>query len=159
MGVRRTAPAKLVVPDERRDNLRESARQFLYCANRAVEFCWSDDSHTECITANTTARGALYDDLHEETDLTAILIQEAIRRAVRAVNECVKQWEKTSESAGVHLVEYALRQTERHSLPKQRLTTSILELTAPVVVVASVPERAGQRDGETVHAEVDTEDC
>jgi len=92
MEVRRTAPVKLVVPDERRDDLHKSARQFLHCANRAAEFCWSDESYTECVTVNTTARGALYDDLREETDLTANLVQEAIRRGVRAVTGCVERW-------------------------------------------------------------------
>jgi IS605 OrfB family transposase len=94
MEVRRTAPVKLVVPDERRDDLHESARQFLHCANRAAEFCWSDDSHTECVTANTTARDALYDELRDETDLSANLVQEAIRRAVQAVTGCVERWKQ-----------------------------------------------------------------
>src|SRR6056297_3451492 len=94
MEVRRTAPVKLVVPDERRDDLHESARQFLHCANRATEFCWSDHSYTECITANTTARNALYNELREETELTANLVQEAIRRAVQAVTGCVERWKQ-----------------------------------------------------------------
>ena len=92
MEVRRTAPVKLVVPDEHRDDLHESARQFLHCANRAAEFCWSDDSYMKCVTANTTARGALYDELRDETDLTANLVQEAIRRGVQAVKGCVERW-------------------------------------------------------------------
>ncbi|AXG09748.1 RNA-guided endonuclease InsQ/TnpB family protein [Haloplanus rubicundus] len=94
MEVRRTALVKLVVPDERRDDLHESARQFLHCANRAVEFCWSNSSYTECVTANTTARDALYDELRDETDLTANLVQEAIRRAVQAVKGCVERWKQ-----------------------------------------------------------------
>jgi len=92
MEVRRTAPVKLVVPDEHRDDLHESARQFLHCANRAAEFCWSDDSYIKCVTANTTARDALYDELRDETDLTANLVQEAIRRGVQAVKGCVERW-------------------------------------------------------------------
>ncbi|HMB49496.1 MAG TPA: transposase, partial [Natronoarchaeum rubrum] len=94
MEVRRTAPVKLVVPDERHDDLHESARQFLHCANRAAEFCWSDDSYTECVTANTTARDALYNALRDETELTANLVQEAIRRAVQAVIGCVERWKQ-----------------------------------------------------------------
>ncbi len=70
MEVRRTAAVKLAVPDERRDDLHESARQFLYCANRASEFCWDDTSYKNCITANTTARNALYKELRAETDLS-----------------------------------------------------------------------------------------
>ncbi|WP_458209509.1 RNA-guided endonuclease InsQ/TnpB family protein [Haladaptatus sp. NG-SE-30] len=94
MEVRRSAPVKLVVPDERRDDLHESARQFLHCANRAAEFCWDDTDHTNCVTANSTARDALYDDLRDETDLTANLVQEAIRRAVHATKSGVDRWKK-----------------------------------------------------------------
>ncbi len=44
-----------------------------------LEFCWSDDSYTECVTANTTPRDALYDDLREGTGLTANLVHEITR--------------------------------------------------------------------------------
>ena len=94
MEVRRTAPVKLVVPDERRDDLHESAQQFLYCANRAADYCWDPISHKECVTANTTARDALYAELREETDLTANLVQEAIRRAVQATKGVVERWKQ-----------------------------------------------------------------
>jgi hypothetical protein len=39
------------------------------------------------------------------------------------------------------------------------LSPSFLELTAPVVVVVSVPEPPRGGNGETVDAEVDTKDC
>jgi IS605 OrfB family transposase len=94
MEVRRTAPVKLIVPDERRDDLHESARQFLYCANRAADYCWDTASYKECVTANTTARDALYAELREETDLTANLVQEAIRRAVQATKGVVERWKQ-----------------------------------------------------------------
>ncbi|MGM0718596.1 MAG: RNA-guided endonuclease InsQ/TnpB family protein [Halobacteriota archaeon] len=94
MEVRRTAPVKLDVPDQRREDFHESARQFLYCANRAAEFCWDNSDYEQCVTANSTARDALYDDLRAETDLTANLVQEAIRRAVQAVKGCVERWKQ-----------------------------------------------------------------
>jgi len=94
MEVRRTAPVKLDVPDERREDFHESARQFLHCANRAAAFCWDDTDYKECVTANSTARDALYDELRAETDLTANLVQEAIRRAVQAVTGCVERWKQ-----------------------------------------------------------------
>ncbi|QSW99661.1 RNA-guided endonuclease InsQ/TnpB family protein [Haloterrigena alkaliphila] len=94
MEVRRTAPVKLIVPDENRDDLHETAEQFLYCANRAAEFCWDDNSYTNCISTNAIARDALYTELREETDLTANLVQEAIRRAVQATKGCVERWKK-----------------------------------------------------------------
>jgi len=76
MEVRRTAPVKRIVPDERRNNPRirptvtstNPPDSFLTVWNRAAEFCWSDDSYTECVTANSTARDALYDELRDETD-------------------------------------------------------------------------------------------
>ena len=94
MEVRRTAPVKLDVPDQRREDFHESAQQFLYCANRAAEFCWDDSDYTQCVTANSTARDALYNDLRAETDLTANLVQESIRRAVQAVTSCVERWKQ-----------------------------------------------------------------
>jgi len=39
------------------------------------------------------------------------------------------------------------------------LPSSLLKLAAPMVVVLSLPERAGRSDCEAVDAEVDTEDC
>ncbi len=39
------------------------------------------------------------------------------------------------------------------------LTSPFLELTAPVVVLVALPERAGRSDRGAVDAEVDTEDC
>jgi len=92
MEVRRTAPVKLVVPDESHDDLHETADQFLYCANQASDYCWDNTSYEHCVTSNSKARDALYDQLREETDLTANLVQEAIRRAVHAVDSGVDRW-------------------------------------------------------------------
>ena len=94
MEVRRTAPVKLDVPDQRREDFHESAQQFLHCANRAAAFCWDDTDYKACVTANSTARDALYDELRAETDLTANLVQEGIRRAVQAVTGCVERWKQ-----------------------------------------------------------------
>ena len=94
MEVRRTAPVKLDVPDQRREDFHESAQQFLHCANRAATFCWDDTDYKACVTANSTARDALYDELRAETDLTANLVQEGIRRAVQAVTGCVERWKQ-----------------------------------------------------------------
>ena len=70
MEVRRTAPVKLVVPDEYHDDLHETAEQFLYCANEASDYCWDNTDYEDCITSNVTARDALYDRLRAETELT-----------------------------------------------------------------------------------------
>ncbi|WP_050033976.1 RNA-guided endonuclease InsQ/TnpB family protein [Halorubrum halophilum] len=94
MGVRRTAVVKLVVSDEQRDALHRTAEQYLYCANRTADYCWSDTSYAECKTNKREVRDALYADLREETDLQAQLVQAAIKRAVEAVKACVKRWKK-----------------------------------------------------------------
>ena len=94
MEVRRTAPVKFVVPDQRREDFHESAQRFLHCANRAAAFCWDDTNYKACVTANSIARDALYDELRAETDLTANLVQEGIRRAVQAVTGCVERWKQ-----------------------------------------------------------------
>ena len=94
MGVRRTAVVKLAVSDEQRDALHRTAEQYLYCANRTADYCWSDTSLTECKTNKRQVRDALYADLREETDLQAQLVQAAIRRAVEAVKGVVERWKK-----------------------------------------------------------------
>jgi putative transposase len=92
MDVRRTAVVKLAVSDEQRDALHRTADQYLYCANRTSEYCWSNTSHARCKTNKREVRDALYSELREETDLQAQLVQAAIRRAVEAVKSCVERW-------------------------------------------------------------------
>ena len=94
MEVRRTAVVKLRVSDEQRDALHRTTDQYLRCANRTAEFCWSDDSYTECKTHKRNVRDAIYSELREETDLPAQLVQAAIKRAVEAVKGCVERWKK-----------------------------------------------------------------
>ena len=94
MDVRRTAVVKLAVSDEQRDALHRTAEQYLYCANRTADYCWSNTSYTECKTTKRTVRDALYADLREETELQAQLVQAAIRRAVEAVKGVVERWKQ-----------------------------------------------------------------
>jgi len=94
MEVRRTAVVKLAVSDEQRDALHRTAEQYLYCANRTSEFCWSETSYTECKTNKRQVRDALYADLREETELQAQLVQAAIRRGVEAIKGVVERWKK-----------------------------------------------------------------
>ncbi len=94
---RRTVPIKLDVPEECRGDLHQTKTQFLHCANRTSEWAWRYDD--DCITNKSKAEDALYDELREETDLTANLVQKAIRRAIEAVTsgvEKLEQGEKTS---------------------------------------------------------------
>jgi putative transposase len=94
MDVRRTAVVKLAVSDEQRDALHRTAEQYLYCANRTAEYCWSDTSFTEYKTNKRKVRDVLYSELREETKLQAQLVQAAIRRAVEAVKGVVERWKK-----------------------------------------------------------------
>ena len=94
MEVRRTAVVKLAVSDEQRDALHRTAEQYLYCANRTANYCWSDTSYTECKTNKRRVRDALYSGLREETELHSQLVQAAIRRAVEAVKGVVERWKK-----------------------------------------------------------------
>jgi len=94
MAVRRTAVVKLAVSDEQRGALHRTAEQYLYCANRTSDYCWSDSSYTECKTNKREVRDALYSELREETDLQAQLVQAAIRRAVEAIKGVIERWKK-----------------------------------------------------------------
>ena len=94
MDVRRTAIVKLTVSDEPRDALHKTSDQYLYCANRTSEYCWSNTSHTECKTNKREVRDALYAELREETELPAQLVQAAIKSAVEAVKSVVERWKK-----------------------------------------------------------------
>ena len=93
MEVRRTAVVKLNLSDEQRDALHRTAQQYLYCANRTADYCWSGTSSTKCKTNKRQVRDALYSELREETDLQAQLVQAAIKRGVEAVKACVERWE------------------------------------------------------------------
>jgi hypothetical protein len=61
--VRRTVVVKLAAFDERHDALHRTAEQYLYCANRTADYCWSDTSYTECKTNKREVRDALYSEL------------------------------------------------------------------------------------------------
>ena len=94
MEVRRTAVVKLAVSNEQGDALHRTADQYLYCANRTADYCWSDTSYTECKTNKRKVRDALYAELRGETELQAQLVQAAIRRAVEAIKGVVERWKK-----------------------------------------------------------------
>ncbi|WP_049986460.1 RNA-guided endonuclease InsQ/TnpB family protein [Halobellus rufus] len=94
MDVRRTAVVKLDLSDEQRDVLHRTAEQYLYCANRTADYCWSDTSYTECRINKRQVRDALYATLRKETELQAQLVQAAIKRAIEAVKACVERWKK-----------------------------------------------------------------
>ena len=95
---RRTVLIKLDVPSDREVDLHHTKDQFLDCANQTSDWAWRYDDY--CITSKNTAEKALYADLKDEHDLTANLVQKAIRRAIEAVDagvEKLQKGEKTSQ--------------------------------------------------------------
>ena len=100
MEYRRTAVIKLDVAQDVDASLRETVEQFKHCANTASEWCWHGDDEGYHVTSKAKAERALYDQLRDETDLTANLVQKGVRRAVEAVKSGVarlKRGERTSQ--------------------------------------------------------------
>ncbi|QUO47956.1 MULTISPECIES: RNA-guided endonuclease InsQ/TnpB family protein [Halorubrum] len=95
----RTVKVKLDVPNERCDDLHQTKEQFLHCANTTAAWAWRHrDGH--CVTSKQQAENALYDQLRDETELTANLVQKGIRRAIEATKSGVarlKKGENTSQ--------------------------------------------------------------
>ncbi len=95
---RRTVLIKLDVPSDREADLHHTKTQFLDCANQTSDWAWRYDDY--CITSKAKAENVLYNDLKAEYDLTANLVQKAIRRAIEAVTggvEKLKEGKKTSQ--------------------------------------------------------------
>ena len=90
MDYRRTAIIKLDTPEGAESHLRETVEQFKYCANTASEWCWHGDDGYHVIS-KAKAETALYDQLREETELTANLVQKGIRQAVESIKSGVER--------------------------------------------------------------------
>lgn len=97
--ITRTPKIKLNVPDDRKSDFHATNAQFQYCANRTSDWAWRypDDF---CITNYRTAHDALYTELKHESGLHANLVQQAIRRAIKAVDngiDLLKDGQNTSQ--------------------------------------------------------------
>ena len=87
--VKRTVRVRLDVPDDRKNDLHATNNHFQYCANRTSEWAWRYPNE-DCVTSKSNAEDALYDDLREETNgLHANLVQKAIKRAIKDVDNAV----------------------------------------------------------------------
>jgi len=95
-GVIRTAKVKLDVPSERCDDLHQTKNQFLHCANITSEWAWKHPNDY-CVTSKQKAENALYDQLRNETELTANLVQKGIRRAIEATKSGVARLKNRRE--------------------------------------------------------------
>jgi len=87
---RRTAVIKLDTPEGADKHLRETIEQFKYCSNTASEWCWHGDDGYH-ITSKAKAEDALYDQLREDTELTANLVQKGIHQAVESIKSGVER--------------------------------------------------------------------
>ena len=95
----RTVKVKLDVPGGRCDDLHQTNDQFLHCANTTAEWAWRHPNEY-CVTSKQQAENALYEQLRDETELTANLVQKGIRRAIEATKSGVarlKKGETTSQ--------------------------------------------------------------
>jgi len=111
-GVIRTAKVKLDVPSERCDDLHQTKNQFLHCANITSEWAWKHPNDY-CVTSKQKAENALYDQLRNETELTANLVQKGsgvLLRPQKVVLPVSKTGE--NESTALRRVERRLRQAK-----------------------------------------------
>ncbi|MFC6758105.1 MULTISPECIES: RNA-guided endonuclease InsQ/TnpB family protein [Haloarcula] len=97
----RTVKVKLDVPDERCDDLHQTKNQFLHCANTTAAWAWRHPNDY-CITSKQKAERALYDQLRNETELTANLVQKGIRRAIEATKSGVARLKKGDTTSQPH---------------------------------------------------------
>ena len=95
---RRTAVIKLDTPESADAHLRETVEQFKYCANTASRWCWHGDDGYH-VTSKSKAEQALYDQLREDTELTANLVQKGIRQAVEAVKSGVERLKNDQDTS------------------------------------------------------------
>lgn len=102
MEVMRSIKVKLEVPEQHRDDLFRTADQFRYCANQTAEWTWRNPSVEYCVTSKTKAHEALYGCIRPDTDLTANLVQQGIRRAIEAVKSGVEAWKRGDRTSQPH---------------------------------------------------------
>jgi IS605 OrfB family transposase len=95
---RRTAVIKLDTPEGADKHLRETIEQFKYCSNTASEWCWHGDDGYH-VTSKTKAEDALYDQLREDTELTANLVQKGIHQAVESIKSGVERLKNEQETS------------------------------------------------------------
>jgi IS605 OrfB family transposase len=95
---RRTAVIKLDTPESADAHLREVVEQFKYCANTASRWCWHGDDGYH-VTSKAKAEQALYDQLREDTELTANLVQKGIRQAVESIKSGVERLKNDQDTS------------------------------------------------------------
>ncbi|QPV64355.1 transposase [Halosimplex litoreum] len=97
----RTVKVELDVPDGRCEDLHRTNDQFLHCANTTAAWAWRHPN-AYCVSSKRTAENALYEQLRDETELTANLVQKGIRRAIEATKSGVARREKGETTSQRH---------------------------------------------------------
>ena len=96
MEVRRTVPVKLDVDSDHAALLHETVDEFLWSANYVVKHAWRGEYKT---TSKAQLQEETYDEVRDQTQLHANLVQNARNKAADAVQSVVARW-KQGEYAG-----------------------------------------------------------
>ena len=96
MEVRRTVPVKLDVDSDDAALLHETVDEFLWAANHVVNHAWQGEYKT---TSKAQLQEVTYDQVRDQTELHANLVQNARNKAADAVQSVVTRW-KQGEYAG-----------------------------------------------------------
>ena len=100
MEINRTAVVKLSVPDDRRNDLKQTMNTFRDAAQRFADRGWDGDNDGYVITSGNHLQRLIYDDIREETDLHADLCVGAANHAadtLTSVVEKMKDGEQVSQ--------------------------------------------------------------
>ena len=100
MEIQRTAVMKLAVPDDRRDDLKETMDTFRNAAQRFADRGWEGNNDGYVITSRSQLQPYLYDDIRDETGLHSDLCVAAVNHAadaLRGVVDRMKKGEKVSK--------------------------------------------------------------
>ncbi|SNR70096.1 hypothetical protein SAMN06266787_11219 [Halorubrum ezzemoulense] len=100
MELQRTAVVKLSVPNDRRDDLKETMNTFRNAAQRFADRGWEGNNDGYVITSRSQLQPYLYDDIRDETGLHSDLCVAAVNHAadaLRGVVERMKESEKVSK--------------------------------------------------------------
>ena len=100
MEIQRTAVVKLAVPDDRRDDLKETMDTFRDAAQRFADRGWEGNDDGYVITSRSQLQPYLYDDIRDETGLHSDLCVAAVNHAadaLRGVVDRMKEGENVSK--------------------------------------------------------------
>jgi putative transposase len=121
MEVTRTVPVKLDVPDERRDDLHQTIKQFNHATNYTLKYARNDSGYL--ILNKSKIHDKVYYDLRDETDLPANLCVRAYSKTVEAMKSTVAEWKKDNSRPLPHFSEPSAVYDKRTLTIKDRSAT------------------------------------